>query len=488
MQLRHLITETNLLEIHGSTSMDITGIAYDSRRVLPGDLFVDLQREPAGDQAETDLALERGAAAVVCRRNGSLRVRGTRIEVTDTRLALAELSATFYQNAGAKLHIIGITGGANTWKTAHLTKQLLQSAGIKTGLISSLRHEIGERVLPGGHFVESSDIQRLFAGMVRAGCAACVLELPGISPVALKGIPLNVLVYEGGEQNLRALSLFLQSRQGAPVCGIVNLDHENGRAVAQSTTFKMQLTFGYADEAEVSASEVTVTTGGTRFLLNLVGHSAACNLPLVGKDNIRAVLGAAAASLSSLTPRQVLAGLSAVRGVPSSLEVVANDHGISVYIDQAGRAATLAPVLATLGELKAGRILLALGSPERTSGKDRYDLGRAAGQYADHLILTSDNPGCEDQEEICAALAQGIESVGRSTYHLQPDRVQAIRELIAMAEPGDIVLIAGKGERTHQIVGNTAVPFSDREVATNFLESYAAAPARTNAGRALCAA
>ncbi|HVK59855.1 MAG TPA: Mur ligase domain-containing protein, partial [Candidatus Kapabacteria bacterium] len=208
MQLRELIAELNLIEVHGSTSMEIAGISYDARRVLPGDLYVALQRGTHDGHAEIELALERGAVAVVCRRLGNLRQRLTRIEVADTRVALAEVARVFYGNAGTKLHVIGISGGADAWKTAHLTKQLLQAGGVKTGLISSLRHEVGERSLPSAHFSEPSDIQRLFAGMVRSGCTACVLELPAISPANLKGIPLNVLLYQGGEQNIRALSVF----------------------------------------------------------------------------------------------------------------------------------------------------------------------------------------------------------------------------------------------------------------------------------------
>lgn len=488
MQLRELISEINLLEVQGPTAIDIAGIAYDARRVIPGDVYVALQREYADGHADIELAISKGAVAVVCRRTGGARLRATKIAVADTRLALAEISAAFYQHPGKKLHVIGITGGAGAWKAAHLTKQLLQGAGVKTGLISSLRHEIGERTLPSEHFAESSDIQRLFAGMVRSGCTACVLELPAVSPSALKGIPVNVLLYQGGDQNLRSLSLFLETREGTPICGIVNVDEESGRAMAQSNIFKMQLAYGFSDQAEVSASELACAPDTSRFILNLAGHTAACELPLVGKKNVRHLLGAAAATLSTLSPRQILRALSSLRSAPSSLEPVANEHGLSIYIDEARTAESLGSVLAELRQLSPARILLGLGSPERTSGKDRYELGRVAAQSAAHVILTSDNPGLEDQSAICAAIAQGIESAGRARYHLQPDRAQAIRELIAMAEPGDMVLIAGKGERTHQIIGNTAAPFNDREIAAEYLQRSVRPHAGSSVGAALCAA
>lgn len=488
MQLRELISETSVLEVHGSTAVEIAGISYDARRVLPGDLYVAMQRENIDGHSEIELAVQRGAVAVVCRRIGNVRLRVTRIEVADTRLALSELASVFFGRPGEKLHIIGVTGKSDSWKTAHLTKQILQAGGVKTGLISSLRHEIGERRLPSAQFSETSDIQRLLAGMVRSGCSACVLELPAISPAYLKGIPINVLLFEGGEQNLRALSLFLQARAETPVCGIINLDDETGRSVAHSNLFKMQLAYGFHARAEVSASELSCTTAHSRFLLNLAGHSAGCNVPLIGKRNVRHLLGAAAASLSTLTARQVLSGLASLRPAPAALEPVSNPHGLSIFVDEAATPETLHAVLEDLSSLKSGRLLVALGAAAATPGKHRFDLGRTAANFADHVILTSDNPGRENPEQICSIVAQGFESAGRGRYHVQTDRAQAIRELIAMAEPGDIVLITGKGERSHQILADTVVPFSDREVVVESLQNFVKPATRSRVEPALCAA
>jgi UDP-N-acetylmuramoyl-L-alanyl-D-glutamate--2,6-diaminopimelate ligase len=488
MQLREMIAEMSVLEVHGSTAVEVSGISYDARRVQPGDIYVALQREHCDGQAEVELAISRGAVAVVCRKAGAIRHRVTKIEVADTRQAMSEFAAVFYGRPGERLHVIGVTGGSSAWKTAHLTKQLLEAAGVKTGLISSLRHEIGERTLPSAHFTEPCDIQRLFAGMVRSGCTACVLELPAISPAYLKGIPVNVLLYQGQEQNLRALSLFLRSRESAPVCGIVNIDEEGGRAVANSNFFPLHLSYGFNNAAEVSASEIECGTGNSRFLLNLAGNSVACEVPVIGQRNIRHLLGAATAALSMLTPRQVIGALSAIKTAPASLERVSNERGLSIYIDEASTPEALAEALSELRGIQHQRILLAFGSAENGSGKERFDLGRAAAQFADHVILTSDNPGHENQELIFNALAQGIESAGRTRYHLQPDRAQAIRDLIAMAEPGDLVLIAGKGERTHQIIGSTAVPFSDRAVAVESLRHPIKPKSTRELTPALCAA
>jgi UDP-N-acetylmuramoyl-L-alanyl-D-glutamate--2,6-diaminopimelate ligase len=488
MQIRELISESNVLAVHGSAAIDIAGIAHDARRVLPGDLYVAIQRETADGHSEIELALERGAVAIVTRRRSTLRHRVTQIEVADTRLALAELSSIFYGHPGKKLHVIAVSGGPDGWKIAHLTKQILEAGGVKAGLICSMRHEIGERNLPASQFTEPSDLQRLFSGMVRSGCSACVIELPAISPVYLKGIPVNVLLYHGGEQNLRALALFLDTRKDSPVCGIVNVDEESGRAVAYSNLFKMQLAYGFQSQSDVGASDVCCTSASSRFVLNLAGHSALCEVPLVGKTNIRHFLAAAAASLSVLTPRQVNSACAAVRPVPGSLEAVFNQNGLSIFVDEAAAPESLFKVLEDISRLKTGRVLLAFGCAAGTTGKHRFDIGRTAAQFADHVIVTSDNPGNELPEQICSVVAQGIESVGRGRYHVELDREQAIRELIAMAEPGDVVLITGKGERSHQILADTIVPFNDRTVATQILQNFVKPIARPLVEPALCAA
>ena len=481
MQLRAILSQINTLAVHGSTAVEITGISCVARRVLPGDLYFAISRQHENGEADIELAIERGAAAVICHRMGHTRFRVPRIEVSDTKLALAEGSAFLYGNAGAKLHIIGVTGPSNSWKIAQLTKQLLERAGIRTGLICSLRHEVGDRTLPASPLTEVCDTQKSFAAMVRAGCTACVVELPSISPAALKGVPINVLVFSGGEQNLRALSLFVQERSGMPICGIVNCDDESGRAVAHSSIFKMQLTYGFSAPAEVRASNLSFSMSTSRFELQLAGSIATCELPLVGRENVHHLLGAAAGSLSMLTPKQVFGGMGHLRPVPASLEPVTNESGLAVFVDAAGDSAGAASLFGSVKLLSPRRTLVVMGSAEGTSGKSRFDLGRVAGEFADHVILTSDNPGTEPMSEICSAIAQGLEQSQRCTYHIQADREQAIRDLISMTEPGDIALILGKGDRTYQIIGNTICPFNDREVASECLQSLPApVPMRTS--------
>jgi UDP-N-acetylmuramoyl-L-alanyl-D-glutamate--2,6-diaminopimelate ligase len=480
MQLRTILSEMNVLAVHGSTTAEISGITCVARRVLPGDLYFALAREHESGEMDIELAIERGAAAVICRKMGNTRFKVPRVEVADTRLALAEASAFFYGNAGTKLHIIGVAGRSNAWKTTHIAKQLLESAGIRTGLICSVRHEVGERTLPASPLAEVCDTQKSFAAMVRAGCTACVIELPSVSPAALKGVPINVLIFAGGEQNLRALSLFIQDRSSMPICGIVNFDDETGRAVAQSSIFKMQLTYGFAGEAEVRASNLSFSTRGSRFDLELAGSLATCEIPLIGMENIHHLLGAAAGSLSMLTPKQVFGAMAHLRAVPASLEPVVNDRGLAVFVDAAGDPVTVSSLFESVKLLQPRRTLLVVGSAEGISGKNRFDLGRVAGEQADHVILTSDNPGTEQISEICSAIAQGLEQSQRCTYHIQADREQAIRDLIQMTEPGDIGLILGKGDRTYQIIGNTITPFNDREVANECLQTLPAPSMRTS--------
>jgi UDP-N-acetylmuramoyl-L-alanyl-D-glutamate--2,6-diaminopimelate ligase len=155
--------------------------------------------------------------------------------------------------------------------------------------------------------------------------------------------------------------------------------------------------------------------------------------------------------------------------LPGSLETVAHAGDFAILVDDAHDVPGLESSLRGVRELSSGRILLLLGAGERTTGRDRFALGQCAARYAAHVVLTSDNPGREAVEQICSGLAQGLEAAGHTSYHFQPDRKEAIGELLALARPGDVVILSGKGERTYQEFGSTIVPFDDRLIAAEKL-------------------
>ncbi len=476
MQLRTLIEGLETWKVEGSLAAEVTGFAYEARRVSPGDIYFALQRGNIDGHGEIELAVQRGAVAVVSRRNGTMRQRVTTIEVVDTRAALADLSARFYGKTCEALRVIGVSGSNSAWKTAFLLHSILRASGVNAGLISELRHEFGERRLPAGSALESCDVHRLFAEMVRAGCGTCVLQLPEITLASMRGIPLDVLVLTGEEQNLWRLSEFMnQSTARRPSCGILNGEKQDGREAACAVLFDAHVTFGLSSAAQVSAQDVSWSTESTEGTLYIGNENGRFEVPIIGRENLTHLLAASAAAFASdLTERQIGRALHRLQTPPGSLEQVPTPQPFSVFVDEARDERSLERALLSLREITTGRILLAFGAAEKTVGKERFGMGRAAAKYAQRIILTADNPGREPVDQICGIIAQGIESVGGVEYHFQPSRAEAVSELIGLARPGDVLLISGKGDRVYQELANTIVPFDDKAVAA---ENLTALPA-----------
>ncbi len=475
MQLRGLMEEVQTLKVEGSLSIEVSGLAYEARRVTPGDAYFALERGGVDGHREIELAAERGAVAVVCRRKGALRQRATVIEVEDTRETLAKIAGKFYGEPGGKLHVVGISGEASAWKTAYLLSRIFRASGVKAGLISRWQHEIGERRLPANWPLESCDVQRLMAEMVRAGCGTCVLQLPEVSAEVARGIPLDALALTGEEQNLWRLSEFMK-RTGTrrPACGIVNVERQDAKEAGRALLFETNVTFGFSSGAQVSAQDISYGADSTEGTLYAGNEPWRFDLPLIGRENVRALLAATAAALArGLTTEQIKGALTELRPVPGSLERVRSSgdegEGFAVYVDEAREERSLEKALSALREITNGRILLSFGATEKTTGKERFGMGRAAARQAQYIVLTSDNSGREPVEQICGMIAQGIESAGSTEYHFQPDRAEAIRELIGKARPGDVLLISGKGDRVYQELASTIVPFDDRIVAAEVL-------------------
>jgi len=328
MQLRELIEALETLKVEGSLSAEVTGLAYEARRVAAGDLYFALQRGGADGHSEIELAVQRGAVAVVCRRNGAMRQRVTTIEVADTRAALADLSARFYGEASEKLRVIGVSGSRNAWKTAFLLTSILRANGVSTGLLTELRHEFGERRLPAGSALESCDVHRLFAEMVRAGCGTCVLQLPEITLTSMRGIPLDVLVLTDDDQNLWRLSEFMnQSTARLPSCGILNVEKQDGREAACAVLFDAHVTFGFSSAAQVSAQNVRFSSTTTEGTLYIGNENLRFELPLVGRENLTHLLAASAAAFASdLTAEQIGRALQVLQTPPGSLEPVSTSQ------------------------------------------------------------------------------------------------------------------------------------------------------------------
>lgn len=487
MRLNQLLTPLQTLSVEGSVDREITGIAYDSRRVGPGMLFVAVPGRKTDGHEFINSAIDRGATAVICERNGFVPHRATKIIVADGREALALVSAAFYQHPSANLKVIGVTGTNGKTTVAFMVKHILELAGIRTGLIGTVRYEIGDRIFPAQRTTpEALEVQQMLAQMLRTGCQACVME---VSSHALEqkrvravefdlGIFTNLtrdhLDYHGTMENYFESKkiLFKALEQGTKRGGVViNIDDAFGERLAHETRAQVQLTYGLGEAARLRASDMQLAVDSTAMTVEMPEGKFACRLPLIGRHNVYNALAAIGAGVVLDVGLPVLQrALETMEPVPGRLEGIASPLPISVYVDYAHTDDALHNVLTTLREITKGRLLLTFGcGGNRDKGK-RARMGKVAAELADFTVITSDNPRLEVPAEIAQQIADGFRGANSDEYRIELDRRQAIDEIIRMAEPGDCVLIAGKGHETYQEFEDTVVPFDDRIYARETLE------------------
>jgi UDP-N-acetylmuramoyl-L-alanyl-D-glutamate--2,6-diaminopimelate ligase len=255
------------------------------------------------------------------------------------------------------------------------------------------------------------------------------------------------------------------------VCAVINIDEPAGQYLAAKGPMEVKLTYGMGEKAEVRATNIHMGPKKSAFHMTLGGENFNCKLPIVGRHNLYAVLGASGAALAlDIPPQTVAHALGRLPALSGVMEEVAGDKPFNVYVDGAGTPELLGQTLKSLHEITPGKIILVLGCRERTSARHRFDMGKAAGEYANLTVLTSDNSGREPASEIASVIAQGLEQKANSKYIFEEERGQAIYQALSIAMPGDAVLIAGKGDNCYQEFADTIVPFDDRECARECLE------------------
>lgn len=487
MQLKQLIDELSPTRVEGRVDREISGIAYDSRRVTPGMVFVAIPGQNFDGHDFICAAIDRGASAVICQQNDFAPQRATKIKVSDVREALARAAAAYYDHPSAKLKMIGVTGTNGKTTVAFMVKQILETAGIKCGLMGTVRYEIGERIIPAHRTTpEALEVHEMLTQMHRAGCQACVMEVSShaLDQKRVHGVEFDVAIftnltrdhldYHGTMENYFQAkkilfdSLVTSSKRG---CAVINIDDSYGEQLARSGAAEVHLTYGLAEAAKVRATQIQLESNRTNMLVDTQGYQFSLQLPLIGRHNVYNALAATGAGLALAIGVPVIrAALQTLPAVPGRLELVPSTRPFSVYVDYAHTDDALQHVLRTLREITPRRVLLTFGcGGSRDTGK-RCKMGKVAAELADFTLITSDNPRKESPGTIAAQIEEGFRSVRPTGYRVELDRRSAIEEIIRMAREGDTVLIAGKGHETYQEFENTVVPFDDRVHAQEALE------------------
>ncbi len=454
------------------TATEVRTVEFDSRRASPGALFCCVPGRRTDGHLHAAEAVARGATSLLCEHFLDLAVTQVRVPIGGVRPAMARVATAFYGHPARQLTTVGVTGTNGKTTVSQLVRSVLETDGRRTGALGTLA---GVRTTP-----EAPDLQRTLAGLAHDGCVAAVLEVSShaLTEHRVDGIRFDVaaftnlsrdhLDHHGGMEAYFAAkaSLFTPDRCARAV---VFVDDPWGARLAASL----------ADDRVVrvrrdEASDVELAVGTTRF--GWRGHRV--TLPLTGRFNVdNALVAAAVAVALGVAEDRVAAGLAAAAPVPGRMEVVGPGAPVAVVVDYAHTPGGLEVALRACRSLAGeGRVLCVFGcGGDRDAGK-RPEMGRVASLLADLVVLTSDNPRSEEPGAIIAAVVAGL--APGTVPVVEPDRAAAIRAAVARAEPGDLVLVAGKGHETTQTVAGRAVPFDDRqEAAAALAERFGGGPA-----------
>src|SRR3954465_5916431 len=427
MQLKTLLATTPVRQVFGSVDRPVENIAYDSRRVQRHTMFVALRGEKTDGHQFIGQAIDKGASVIVAEREEK-DPRVTSLLVENTRTALAHFSATFYGHPARKLKLAAVTGTNGKTTTTFLIKHICENAGLRCGLIGTVRYEIGERILPATRTTpESLDLQELLSQITNAGCKAAAMEVSShaVAQGRIRGLEWDVAVFtnltqdhldfHGTMENYYAAkaklfhSLAEQKKKKKPVA-VINIDDRYGERLIGEVNRKMAVvTYGLGAQADFRASNYRMEFGGTSFQLDARGKSYLVRVPLIGRFNVANSLAAlAAATALGVGLREAVLSLGKSPQVPGRLEAVPAKRQFQIFVDYAHTPDALLNVLKTLRELEPRRLIVVFGCGGDRDRQKRPLMANVVEQFADHAIITSDNPRKEDPEKIIDEVEKGF--------------------------------------------------------------------------------
>ena len=471
-----------------ATRPDVTAIAYDSRQVKPGAIFVALRGVNADGARFVPQAVANGAITIVAETAAPAGVTVPWTQVANARVALAELAAAFYKHPSEELILVGITGTNGKTTTSYVLSSIFEAAGMKCGRIGTIGYRIGGREMEAPRTTpEAPELQQMLRAMLAEGCGACVMEVSSHA-LALRradslrfaaGVFTNLtrdhLDFHGDmEAYFNAKRrLFELLPEGA--VGVINVDDRRGPDFVFAA--KRPVTYAIDAAADVRPGPLTFTLEGLAFEIRTPRGTLHVRSPLVGRPNAYNILAAAAAAMALDLPFSAIeAGIARLENVPGRFQVVSDAaDDVRVIVDYAHTDDALKNLLETARPLAGGRVVTLFGCGGDRDRTKRPLMGAVAARLSDLVIVTSDNPRSEDPVRIIDEIRRGIvmpadriapKGQQRGTPSLAiVDRREAIEKAIKDARRGDLILIAGKGHEKYQVIGDKTLPFDDVEVA-----------------------
>jgi len=481
MKLQKLVNHIRYREIMNFRDVEVTGITCDSRRVKPGYVFAAVHGTKEDGSRYAAEAVATGAAAIVSDKRLALNGSLIQIIVDDARKALSAFAAAINDHPSTKLHVIGVTGTNGKTTTTYLIRSILENAGKPCGIIGTIEYNVGGAAVQANNTTpDSAELQGFLGRMVDKGMRFCAMEVSShslvqdrVADVHFDSAVFTNLSHEHLDYHLTldeyfAAKAMLFEMLNDSAHAVLNANDPRSVALVQRT--RAQVTwYGMDCGADFGAKIISSGIDGSHVILDTPKGRNELKLKLIGKHNISNALAAAAAcSAYGVKPEQIVRGLQAVANVPGRLERVDGGDGFAVFVDFAHTDDALNTVLSNLRELAPRRIITVFGcGGDRDRGK-RPKMAAATERWSDLVVVTSDNPRTEDPLQIIEEIKRGFSP--RANYVVEPDRTAAIEKAIALAEAGDLVLIAGKGHENTQKFADRVIPFDDREVARALLE------------------
>ncbi len=480
MLFSKLLASLEVCHTKGELNTPITGIAYDSRKVKPGYLFVAIAGFVTDGHNYIDQAIENGAAALIVEKETAADIPLARVK--DSRLALALAAAAFYNYPAKKLLLTGVTGTNGKTTTSHLIAAIYKGAGNKVGLVGTIQNIVGGKELPAVNTTpESLDLQRLLAQMVKSGVTHAAMEVSShalalnrvaatdFAAAVFTNLTQDHLDFHGGMDDYAAAKAKLFAM--APLA-VINIDDAHAQDMIKAACGKV-VTYGLRNKADVSAKNIKLATNGVSFVTTGKYGECQLQLKLTGEFNVYNALAAFACTRAQgIDLETVSKALEAVPGVAGRFELVKCGQPFGVVVDYAHTPDGLENVLQAARRIARNRVIAVFGCGGDRDRTKRPIMGELGVRLSEHAVITSDNPRTEDPMKIIDDILVGVKgAVGADRYTVVPDRREAIYYAINKAEPGDVVVIAGKGHETYQIIGKTKYDFDDRVVATEALQA-----------------
>lgn len=483
MLVREVVALIPGIEVKGNLEANIKGIAYDSRKLQEGYLFVAMKGEKTDGTQFIRESVNRGAIAIATEKALELKSEVAIFKVSDARRFLAEVSHIFFDNPSSKLKLVGITGTNGKTTTSYLVDAIFRQAGLPSCVVGTLGMKLGERAFASEHTTpEAPDLLLFLQQAVMQGCTHGAMEVSSHA-LALKRV-FGTRITVGAFSNLTPEHLdfhhdmesyyqakrMLFTGEGSNYIELaaINIDDSWGRRLAAEVVCPL-LRYGFAAEADVRALETQTRRDGTKVRIRTPEGEIDLASRLVGLPNVYNILTAVSAGLGlGMSLESIQRGIESLEAVPGRMELIRCGQPFSVVVDYAHTEDALRKILETIAQQPHGRVITVFGCGGDRDRRKRPVMGEIAANLSDLVIATSDNPRTEDPQQILNEIEPGLKR-GKARYQLVVDRREAIRAALFSAGKGDVVLIAGKGHEEHQILGTGAIPFDDRAVAREML-------------------